>query len=256
MIARTTATERIPAIGHDEAMRLARVETEQLLALADDLPDDAWALKTDCPDWTVRDMLGHVLGMLEAQADGDERMRQVTAAAGVSAQTGVLRIDAMTAMQVREHAALSPDALRLELRSTAPRALAGRTATTAEQRAAPFPSGLPGEDAWTFGYLFDVVLTRDLWIHRVDISRAAEREMALSADHDGRIVADLVADWARRHRQPFTLTLTGPAGDRFSAGSGGAELELDAVEFCRILSGRAPGAGLLATGLLATTVPF
>jgi hypothetical protein len=30
-----------------------------------------------------------------------------------------------------------------------------------------------------------------------------------------------------------------------------AELALDAVEFCRILGGRAPG-----TGLLATIVPF
>jgi uncharacterized protein (TIGR03083 family) len=256
MIARSIATERIPAIGHDVAMRLARVESERLLALADDLHEEAWLLPTDCPDWTVRDMLGHVLGMLELQADGDERMRQIKAAAGVAAQTGVLRIDAMTAMQVREHAALSPDALRVALRDTAPGALAGRSATTAEQRAAPFPSGLPGEDEWTFGYLFDVVLTRDLWIHRVDISRATERELVLSADHDGRIVADLVADWARRHRQPFTLTLTGPAGDRYSAGSGGAELALDAIEFCRVLSGRAPGAGLLATGLLATSVPF
>jgi uncharacterized protein (TIGR03083 family) len=256
MIGRSIATDRIAPIGHDEAMRLARTESDRLLALADALPEDAWTLRTDCPDWTVRDMLGHLLGMLELEADGDERMRQVGAAAAVAAQTGVPRIDAMTAMQVREHAALSTDALRVALRNTAPRALAGRSETTAEQRAAPFPSGLPGEDAWTFGYLFDVVLTRDLWIHRVDISRVTGREVVLSADHDGRIVADIVADWARRHRQPFTLTLTGPAGDRFSAGSGGSDLELDAVEFCRVLSGRAPGAGLPATGLLATSVPF
>ena len=75
--------------------------------------------------------------------------------------------------------------------------------------------------------------------------------MVLSADHDGRLVADVVADWARRHRQPFTLTLGGPAGDRFSAGDGGPDLDLDAIEFCRIVSGRAAGAGLLAI-----SVPF
>ena len=252
MIARTTAAERIPAIGHDEAMGLARVESERLLALADHLRRGRVARSaTDCVDWTVRDMLGHVLGMLELQADGDERMRQVKGAAAVAAQTGGLRLDAMTAMQVREHSALSPAALRDALHETAPRALAGRSATTAEQRAAPYLTGLPGEDPWTFGYLFDVVLTRDLWIHRVDISRAVERDVVLSADHDGRLVADVVADWARRHRQPFTLTLGGPAGDRFSAGDGGSDLDLDAVEFCRVVSGRAAGAGLLAI-----SVPF
>jgi uncharacterized protein (TIGR03083 family) len=251
MITRATATERIPAIGHDEAMGLARVESERVLALADHLDQDDWLLPTDCVDWTVRDILGHVLGMLELQADGDERMRQVKGAAAIAAQTGGLRLDAMTAMQVREHSALSPDELRVALHETAPRALAGRSGTTGEQRAAPYLTGLPGEDPWTFGYLFDVVLTRDLWIHRVDISRAVERDMVLSADHDGRLVADVVVDWARRHRQPCTLTLGGPAGDRFTAGDGGSAIDLDAVEFCRIVSGRAAGAGLLAT-----SVPF
>jgi hypothetical protein len=48
------------------------------------------------------------------------------------------------------------------------------------------------------------------------------------------------------------LTLTGPAGGRYVAGGGsGEELVLDAVEFCRTLSGRASG-----TGLLAQPVPF
>jgi hypothetical protein len=64
-----------------------------------------------------------------------------------------------------------------------------------------------------------------------------------------RIVADVVAEWARGHGQPYRLTLTGPAGGSWSAG--GEEISLDAVEFCRILSGRAPG-----TGLLTSAVPF
>jgi hypothetical protein len=56
-----------------------------------------------------------------------------------------------------------------------------------------------------------------------------------------------VADWATRHQQPFTLELTGPAGGTFTAGTGGEHLRIDAVEFCRTLSGRVPGTGLLAT---------
>ena len=48
------------------------------------------------------------------------------------------------------------------------------------------------------------------------------------------------AEWAERHGEPFRLTLTGPAGGVYEAGSGGPEIELDAVELCWILSGRGP----------------
>ncbi|MGQ0618068.1 MAG: hypothetical protein ACT4PW_13950 [Acidimicrobiia bacterium] len=47
------------------------------------------------------------------------------------------------------------------------------------------------------------------------------------------------------------LTLTGPAGGHFTRDSGGEEHTLDAVEFCRVLSGRGSG-----DGLLAEEVPF
>lgn len=57
----------------------------------------------------------------------------------------------------------------------------------------------------------------------------------------------MVRDWADRHGQPFTLRLTGAAGGTFVRAGGGPELELDAVEFCRTLSGRSTGDGLLAT---------
>jgi uncharacterized protein (TIGR03083 family) len=251
MIASPTAVEAIPALGHDEAMRLAEAEYDRLLTVVDDLRDEDWSRHTDCTDWDVRALLGHVLGMLELQSDAEERMRQVKTAAEIAAQTGGLRLDAMTALQVRERAHLAPNEVQLALHDAAPRGLAARSALTADQRAATYVPGLPGESVWTFGYLFDVIHTRDPWIHRIDISRAIGREAALSADHDGRIVADVVADWARRHGRPCTLRLTGPAGGSFTSGAGGADLALDAVEFCRILSGREQG-----EGLLATRVPF
>ncbi len=118
-------------------------------------------------------------------------------------------------------------------------------------------------ERWTLGYLVDVILTRDAWLHRVDLCRAVGAEMVLTPQHDGRIVADVAAEWARRHGSPFRLELLGAAGGRFVSGDGrdggdGGEgdegcrrYELDAVEFCRILSGRATG-----DGLLATAVPF
>ncbi len=107
----------------------------------------------------------------------------------------------------------------------------------------------PGIGWTSVGKLYDVILTRDTWMHRADICRATDREMVLTADHDGRIIADIVADWARLHAQPFVLALTGPAGGSFGSGDTGdvgARLTLNAVEFARIVSGRAPGDGLLA----------
>jgi hypothetical protein len=120
-------------------------------------------------------------------------------------------------------------------------------------RAVPMPNELHDgtTETWRFAFLLDVVLTRDTWMHRIDVATATGRPLELTPAHDGRIVADVVAEWARRHGQPFRLHLTGPGGGEFTHGSAGEELTLDAVEFCRTLGGRLPG-----EGLLAQEVPF
>jgi uncharacterized protein (TIGR03083 family) len=251
MMTASIAAEEIPPVDHDEAMRLAAAEYDRLLALADDLQAQDWSQPTDCTGWDVRAVLGHILGMLELQADPEERGRQIKTAAEIAARSGGLRLDALTALQVREHAHLSTDQLTRALHRAAPRGLAARAALSAGQRAIPYSPELPGEGTWTLGYLFDIIHTRDPWLHRIDICRATGKDPVLTPGHDGRILADVAADWARRHGQPFTLTLTGPAGGTFRAGEPGPELELDAVEFARILSGRGR-----APGLLATAVPF
>lgn len=113
--------------------------------------------------------------------------------------------------------------------------------------------GVP--ETWKMSYLLDTVLTRDVWMHRVDIARATGRELVLTPDHDGRLVADVVKEWARRHAKPFDLRLEGPAGGTFtSAGGGGETITIDAVDFCRILSGRGDGAP--GDSLLSHEVPF
>jgi len=110
----------------------------------------------------------------------------------------------------------------------------------------PIGSGLGVRIGWQpIGYLFDMGFTRDVWMHRMDIAGAVGVAPELTPEHDGRIVADIVAEWARRHGQPCTITLTGPAGGSFRAGDEGEEQTLDAVEFARIISGRAEGPGVL-----------
>lgn len=110
---------------------------------------------------------------------------------------------------------------------------------------------MPDQDEWwTMGYLFDVILTRDPFLHRVDIARATGTPMTATAEHEGVIIDDVVAEWAGRHAATYDLELTGPAGGHWKHGNG-EHLSMDAFDFCRAISGRAP-----AERLLRTQVPF
>lgn len=236
-------------MNHAEAMALAATEYDRLLAVVGQLSTDDWSRQTDNELWDVRAMLAHVLGTMDGNASPEETMRQQAAAAERFRAEGGYFVDALSAVQVEKHVDASPAHLAEGLHAMAPLALRGRDAAPEEVRATPMTPGPPFEGSWTLGYLIDTIYTRDTWMHRVDLCRATGKEMVLTTDHDGAIVADVVEEWARTHGQPFTLVLTGPAGGTF--GGNGERLELDAVEFCRILSGRGTGAGLLTQG-----VPF
>src|SRR3712207_2277320 len=160
----------------------------------------------------------------------------------------------MTALQVREHADLDGPTIAARLEAAAPRALAGRRRLSRIVGRVKLPEEQvvgSSREWWRIGFLLDVILTRDVWMHRGDVARATGRELVLTPGHDGVLVADVVAEWAQRHGRPYRLRLTGPAGGEWSSGSGGEEIEMDAVEFCRVVSGRGTG-----EGLLGQQVPF
>jgi uncharacterized protein (TIGR03083 family) len=239
----------IRPIDHEEAMALAAVEYERFLDLVRGLRDEDWAKPTDCDLWDVRAMVGHNLGNVDAAASVIESVRQQAKAFRRARRDRTPMVDGMTAVQVEERAGLTTTELLDRLARSVPKAVAGRRRTPKLIRErARFDMGEGRKRP--LGDLLDLVYTRDVFMHRVDLWRATGRPLVLEPDHEGRIVADVVREWADNHGRPFDLTLTGPAGGHFVRGEGGEVLELDAVEFCRILAGRADGGGLLATAVL------
>ena len=247
-----------PAIERATAMRLAETEYRRVADTVDALQADDWTRPTDCTAWDVRQLAAHIAGMAAFASTPLEMARQ-TRAAKTRLQDGQAFIDAQTALQVEQRQHLGRDELRAELRRVGPRAAKGRRRTPRFVRRLrlPEPQTVNGSpETWSIGYLTDVILTRDPWMHRMDVARATGRAPVLTADHDGIIVADVVREWARRHGRPYRLELTGSAGGTWSDGTGGEQLVMDAVDFCRTVSGRPGPGGDPPTGLLATQVPF
>lgn len=234
-------------------MTLAATEFDRVSSLLARLTPDQWRASTDCPGWDVRAMAGHVLGMAQMAASLPEMVRQQLGSQRRVKREGALPIDALTALQVERNSALTVDELVAELRRVGPRAARARRRTPrlVRDRTVPEKQVFGGqEEWWTFEYLLDVILTRDPFMHRIDITRATGVPMELTADHEGVLVDDVVREWAGRHDDPFALELTGPAGGHWERGHA-EPVRMDALELCRVLSGRAPG-----SGPLSVQVPF
>ena len=242
----------IKRIARPEATALAASEVARFAEALAALEPDDWSRPTANTLWDVRAMAGHVLGMTETFTSVRSLMRDMRA--GSKKAGDGPQIDGLTAHQVEITAGLSPAELIERLRAAGPVNAQWRARRRLLRRM-PMKEDIPGNggpERWTMGYLVDVVLTRDTWMHRSDLAAATGKPMVVTAEHDGRIVADAVAEWAGRHGQPFVLELTSPAGGVFVHGEGGERFSFDAIELCRILSGR-PAA---TEGLLAVQVPF
>jgi uncharacterized protein (TIGR03083 family) len=242
------AGPRRSAMDRGVAMQLAADEYDRFLAQLRRLSPADWHRPTDCSAWDVKALVGHVVGMTEMSASIPEQLRQLRAAGKTDGDF----TDALTALQVAKHQQDTADQLVARYAEVGPKAARGRRRTPPiiRSRTMPVPQTVNGVDEkWTLGFLNDVILTRDTWMHRIDVARAAGQDLELTAPHDGALVADVVAEWAQRHGQPCELTLTGPAGGTWTFGTGGEAITEDAVDFCRGLAGRGRPA-------LGTEVPF
>ncbi len=250
--------DTIPPITRSETESLARTEYTRMASQLRSLAPDEWNKPTDCPLWDVRAIAGHSLGMMATFVGFRRLFGAMGAATKTSKREGGPMIDALTAKQVADHLHLSIEELIARVDEIGPRTARWRAKAPWLFRKMPMRQEVGGAvETWRMAYLLDTILTRDPWMHRIDIARATGRDLELTAAHDGRIVADVVAELARRYGQPFTLALTGPAGGEFVAGDGSGErVTVDAIEMCRTLSGRPPADAQPRTGLLATEVPF
>jgi uncharacterized protein (TIGR03083 family) len=234
-----------PRIERPEARVLAEDEFRRFAELAASLSDEEWAMPTECTGWDVRKVALHVLGSGDAQASVKEFVHQFRKGRPLNKEIDSHHwVDGINELQIRERDHLTNQELAAALAAVGPKAVAGRWKTPLPMRYLPLPFGPP--IGWEpLKYLLDVGFTRDVWAHRIDICVAIDRPMDATAEHDGRLVADIVAEWGELHGEPFELVLEGPAGGKFEQGTGGERVEMDAFDFVRVLSGRLPGTGVL-----------
>lgn len=233
----------IAPLTHDEATRLAQGEFQRLVELLLSIEGEEWEQPTYCTAWNVRQMVAHLAGAAAAFASWEQFKRQMIQNPYI--REAAVKVDAINRVQVEERAERSPAALIEEFRQAGPRAIRTRARLPGLLRALPVPFGPPLGVA-PVGYLTDTIYTRDWWMHRVDLSHATGRAMALSEAHDGRLLALVMRDLAGRieaglHPHTVDLRLTGPAGATFRFGKGltpDATIEIDPLDFSLLASER------------------
>lgn len=248
---------QIPALGHVEAAAMATTELDRFLSLLEGLSVGDWTKPTACSLWDVRQVVAHVTGAAASYANWAELVRQWSPRVhGAHRRPGFSLLDTLNQIQVDDRADATPQDLLAELRTVGPRAIANRRRLPSAVRAIRLP--MPALGIARIGYLTDLIYTRDMWIHRLDIARATAREMEIDARHDGRIISLMVYDLSKRLHQNLgshavLLDLLGRAGGVYRIGSGErplATISLDALDFAWLAAGRMTPADV---GELATT---
>jgi uncharacterized protein (TIGR03083 family) len=202
-------------IGWRETWALAEAEWDRVVDLLGALEPHEWSSPTDCERWDVRALALHLLGTAEMQASPREMLHQFRRGLPLNRVIPSHHwVDGINEFQVRERSTMGNEEVVARLAEVAAMAVVGRRRLPPPIRWAPVPMGPP--IGWKpLTYLMRMGFTRDVWMHRVDLARATRREIVLTPQHDGRLVADIVVEWANRHGEPFRLELTGPAGGTY-----------------------------------------
>ena len=238
----------LPQTGPELAATVSRHELDALLALLRGLDDEAWDAPTDCTGWSVRDIVKHVAGAFEEAARLRVMLRHNLTAG--RRHPGRDFVDALNQLQLEDRVDRTPRMLVDELAVIGPAGIRGRRRLPGMVRRIRVPAkgGLPPGS--TLAYLNDVIYPRDLWMHRVDVSRATGAHL-VPTTAEPEVVRQVVRDLDRAWDGPtFTLTLTGHGAGSWLVGAGSPQAEVtgDAVDVMRLLSGRADVVTLTGTG--------
>ena len=128
---------------------------------------------TDCDPWTVKDVAAHVLGWGELAMSWSEFRHQMAAALRGWRSNPV---HAQNALQVEERAHLSPEDVVTRLEIALPALLRLRRRLSLPGRLVPFYNPLLG--VTTLGFVADMIFTRDVLAHRIDVSISAGTEIS------------------------------------------------------------------------------
>lgn len=240
----TSTTQRaahLPQTSRADAEAHSSAEYAALLAQVRAFEPQHWSAQTDCTEWTVRDLVAHLAGASEDAVRMRVNAKHMTAA--------VLRLRKpsdrdlaghVCDLQLERRAGMSPADLQADLERWAEDAPRARRRQPALMRAIRLPAFAGLRRGARLGYLLDVIYTRDLWLHRVDLARATGQAMPVSSA-EGEVVAQVVRDLDAEWSGPaLELVLTGRGGGGWLVGEGvvAGRLEGDAVTVMRSLSGR------------------
>lgn len=242
----------LPRTSPARARTVNGAEIRVSLTVMGSLDAGAWSRPTACTGWTVRDMVAHEVGQFEELPKPWLMVTRVRRARRTHSELGAL--DGHNAIQVEDRAEVPGERLVEEFARVAPKGARSLARVPAPVRRRmrmsmifPEARALP-EDSME--YLNSVLIARDTWMHRIDLSDATGTGPVLDA-HDHEIMDQVLLDLALGWAGPCCLLdLSGPVGGRYRLGGGPpvVTLRADAVAFARHLSGRPPLGELVFEG--------
>lgn len=233
-----------------QALATLTAELDAFQHIVAALDGDDWSRPTASAGWTVRDLVAHVAGQFEEQARFGTFRRRLREAK--RRYPDRIALDAHNQFQIDELAGRPTAELKAHLAEHVPRAL------KAIRRAPWFVRRMPSTIFFPepplpdrrMSYLFDVLTSRDTWMHRLEIADATGRPFTVD-DHDLAVVEQVMRDLARAWTGPgLKVELTGDVAGVWTLGTDNCEIQsVDGLALMRNLSGRgglAPGHPLSA----------
>jgi uncharacterized protein (TIGR03083 family) len=220
-----------------QALATLTAELEAFQHIVATLDDEDWARPTASAGWTVRDMVAHVAGQFEEQARFGTFRRRLREAKRRYPDRIVL--DAHNQFQIDELAGMPAAELTAHLARHVPLALTAIRRVPGLVRRLPstmfFPE--PPLPDRRMSYLFDILTSRDTWMHRLEIADATGRPFTVD-DHDRAVVERVLFDLDRAWTGPgLTIELTGDITGVWTLGNDEKQ-SVDGLTLMRNLSGR------------------